>query len=61
VGPLPENARSAMNIVWPVKSSAPAITTSVKAMPNVAPITSFWKSAGTWLPSVKMRMMPMPT
>src|SRR5437762_6622425 len=50
-----------MNIVWPVKSSAPAMTTSVSAMPKVAPITSFWNSGGVWLPMLKIRIMPMPT
>src|SRR5690242_4658103 len=49
-----------MNMVWPVKSSAPANTTSVSAMPNVAPMISFCSSGGAGLPSVKMRMMPRP-
>ncbi|MNP75165.1 hypothetical protein D3C76_1721740 [compost metagenome] len=58
---LPVFTPKVRNMVWPVNSSEPAMTTKVRAMPKVAPITSGRTLASTRLPRVKMRMMPRPT
>ena len=58
---VPRAKPMVMNIVWPVKRSEPAKTTSVSAMPKQAPIARLRKAGSICWPSVKMRMMPMPT
>ena len=58
---VPRARPMVMNIVWPVKRSEPAKTTSVSAMPKQAPMTRLRKAGSICWPRVKMRMMPMPT
>src|SRR5204862_2267780 len=50
-----------MNIVWPVNRSEPANMTSVRAMPNEAPITTGRMLGSTFEPTQKIRMIPSPT
>ena len=58
---LPRSTPSVMIIVWPVKSSAPANTTSVSAIAKVSPITSERMEGSSPCPIEKMAMMPRPT
>src|SRR5882757_1822477 len=50
-----------MNIVCPVKRSEPAKMTSVRAIPNEAPITIGRILGSTFAPTQKIRIIPSPT
>src|SRR5438477_11121707 len=50
-----------MNIVCPVNRSEPANMTSVKAIPNEAPITTGRMLGSTFEPTQKIRIIPSPT
>ncbi|MNP72047.1 hypothetical protein D3C76_1685160 [compost metagenome] len=61
---LPASVLTVKNILFPVNSSEPANTTSVRAMPKDVPIISGWKgdlAAASGAPREKIRIIPMPT